>query len=298
MAVTLITGGEGFTGRYLAAELAKAGDEVHSLDRHPSAGDIEGIVRSHRASLLDAERVREIVADIRPQRVVHLAAIAFAAHDDIDELYSTNIIGSRNLLEALASHGGDLESVMLASSANVYGDHDGVIGEETPPAPANDYGVTKTAMEYVARTYADRLPLIVARPFNYTGVGQAPNFLIPKIVDHTRRRAEGIELGNIDVARDFSDVRSVVSAYAALLSSAAALGGTFNICSGKATSLRQVIAMVEKLSGHVLPVTVNPDFVRENEVKELCGDRARLDSVIGSLDTPSLEDTLRWMLES
>lgn len=105
-----------------------------------------------------------------------------------------------------------------------------------------------------------------------------------------------IELGNIDVARDFSDVRAVVDSYARLLDTPAAIGGLFNVCSGEARSLAEVIALVQKLSGHHMDVTVNPAFVRLDEVKTLCGSRAQLGSVIGPLAMPPLEDTIAWML--
>jgi nucleoside-diphosphate-sugar epimerase len=149
----------------------------------------------------------------------------------------------------------------------------------------------------LCRLFADRLPLIVTRPFNYTGVGQSLRFLIAKIVDHARRRSPRIELGNMDVARDFSDVRTVVDAYARLLEASAAVGGTYNICSGEMVSLRNVIDDVERLTGHGMEAVVNADFVRANEVISLCGDPSRIESVIGSLARIPLEQTLRWMLD-
>lgn len=158
--------------------------------------------------------------------------------------------------------------------------------------------MSKLAMEYAARLYAGRLPLIMARPFNYTGVGQAESFLIPKIVNHVRRRAPLIELGNLDVARDFSDVRNVVQLYRRLLEAPAAVGQTFNVCSGQAWSLNEVLAMVREISGHDFEVRVNPAFVRQNEVKTLLGSRARLDAVVGEVPEIALRDTLRWMLEA
>jgi nucleoside-diphosphate-sugar epimerase len=144
--------------------------------------------------------------------------------------------------------------------------------------------------------YRSRLPLIIARPFNYTGRGQDTTFLIPKIVDHARRRAATLELGNVDVARDFSDVRTVVDAYNRLLVCPSALGQTFNICSGQAVPLREMVAQVSRLYGHDLAIRVNPAFVRSNEVRSLCGSNARVESVIGSLLSIPLEETLSWML--
>jgi nucleoside-diphosphate-sugar epimerase len=151
-------------------------------------------------------------------------------------------------------------------------------------------------MEYVARLYMNRLPIIIARPFNYTGRGQAEHFLIPKIVAHARRRASFIELGNLDVARDFSDVRTVVSCYRRLLETPVAVGGTFNVCSGRVYSLRDVLSIVREISGHEMEVRINPAFVRENEVKVLLGSRARLESAIGKVDDIPLDETLRWMM--
>jgi nucleoside-diphosphate-sugar epimerase len=158
--------------------------------------------------------------------------------------------------------------------------------------------MTKAAAELCAGLYSAALPLIVVRPFNYTGRGQTDQFLIPKIVAHVRSRAPEIELGNLDVARDFSDVRAVADAYARLLESPAAIGGTFNICSGRATSLRDLIALARRLSGHDLEVRVNPAFVRPDEVKMLRGSAAKVERVIGPLAVPSIEETLRWMLEA
>lgn len=300
MSKILVTGANGFTGRYLAAELQRAGYEVHGLVHKPIAsGKVAGVSALHVADLSDAAGLAAVVNEVQPDKVVHLAAIAFVAHGDIEAIYRTNLVGTRHLLEALAQSKAPLDAVLLASSANVYGNSvGGVLDENTPPAPANDYAVSKLAMEYAARLYAGRLPLITVRPFNYTGVGQAESFLIPKIVNHVRRRAPLIELGNLDVARDFSDVRNVVQLYRRLLEAPAAVGQTFNVCSGQAWSLNDVLAMVREISGHDFEVRVNPAFVRQNEVKTLVGSRAKLDAVVGEVPEIALRDTLRWMLEA
>ena len=298
MSKILVTGAGGFTGPYLAAELQRAGYEVHGLVHKPVAsGNVPGVSALHVVDLSDAAGLAAVVNEVQPDKVVHLAAIAFVEHGDIDAIYRTNLMGTRHLLEALTQSKAPLDAVVLASSANVYGNSvGGVLDEATPPAPANDYAVSKLAMEYVARLYADRLPLITVRPFNYTGVGQAESFLIPKIVNHVRRRAPLIELGNLDVARDFSDVRNVVQLYRRLLEAPAALGQTFNVCTGQAWSLNDVLAMVREISGHDFEVRVNPAFVRQNEVKMLVGSRAKLDAVVGEVPEIALRDTLQWML--
>jgi nucleoside-diphosphate-sugar epimerase len=295
----LVTGVAGFTGRYLAPLLAAQGHEIHGLVHRRLEELPEGVHELHEADLADEESVAVAVAAARPDLVVHLAAIAFVGHGDIGEMYRTNVVGTRYLLEALAKAPDRPTMVLLASSANIYGNaHEGVIDETMPPSPANDYGVSKVAMEAIARLYSERLPIVVVRPFNYTGLGQTGNFLIPKIVEHARERQPFIELGNVDVARDFSDVRSVVEIYARLLREPRAIGGVFNVCSGRAVTLREILAEVEDLSGHTMELRINPAFVRANEVRILFGSAALLSGVIGRLPQFPLRETLSWMMSA
>ena len=287
----LITGTHGFTGRFMAAELAAQGCEVVGMGSQ--ASDEAGY---YQIDLSDVTGLRKLLTDIQPDLVVHLAAVAFVGHGAADAFYQVNLIGTRNLLEAIAACGKTPECVLLASSANVYGNaSSGMLDEATVPSPANDYAVSKLAMEYMASLWQDRLPIVITRPFNYTGVGQADNFLLPKIVSHFARTAEKIELGNLDVWRDFSDVRAVVSAYRGLLE-VKPLGQTVNVSSGITHSLREVIDMCREITGHDLVVEVNPAFVRAHEVKTLCGDNARLRSLVDDWRTPQLKETLSWML--
>lgn len=299
MTRTLITGAAGFTGRYLVQALAARGHEVHGLVHAQADEAIEGVAAVHLADLADFQALSRAVNEIRPDKVVHLAAVSYVAHDDVADLYRSNVVGTRQLLEALARSSNRPQSIILASSANVYGNNRaGILEEHLSPAPANDYGVSKVAAECLAHIYSDRLPLVIVRPFNYTGPGQSTNFIIPKIISHVRARSPVIELGNLDVSRDFSDVRTVVDAYSRLLDEPNAVGGTFNICSGKAVSLRTIINLAQEVSGHSFEVAVNPAFVRSNEVQSLWGSPARVESLLGPLDHIPLEQTLRWMLEA
>lgn len=287
----LITGLSGFTGRYVAAELVAAGYEVHGLTRR--AGEVDVPV-----DLLDRQSLREAIEAIAPTVVIHLAAIAFVAHGDVDAMYRVNVVGTRNLLDALASLTIVPKLVVLASSANIYGNADVErITEDTPPAPANDYAVSKLAMENMAKLWMDRLPIVITRPFNYTGAGQSEKFLIPKIIYHFRKKASVIELGNTEVVRDFSDVRDVAKAYREILN-ASPVGRTVNICSGTGYSLNKILETVSGLAGYDIQVKVNPAFLRSNEVSRLLGSPALLYQETGWQPIYPLIDTLEWIYRS
>ena len=289
----LVTGLHGFTGRYMAEVLRARGLRVVGLVQSQARGDDE-----LACDLTDVRALRAAVAQVQPKYVVHLAALAFVGHADARAFYDVNLFGTLNLLEALAALDTPPRKVLIASSANVYGTPGvEVIDEGVCPAPVNHYACSKLAMEHMVRTWFDKLPIVITRPFNYTGVGQDEKFLIPKIVGHFRRREPVIALGNLDVARDFSDVRDVVAAYVRLLQADGSGGQTVNICSGQAHSLQDILSMAETMSGHRIDVRVNPAFVRTNEVPRLLGHPQKLQQLIGFLPEIPLEQTLRWMLD-
>ena len=206
----LITGSEGFTGRYVTEEFKRAGWEVWGAGLQPKPEQPQYL----QIDLLKPETLVPIATKVQPDVVIHLAAMAFVAEDDANGFYQVNLMGTRNLLEVLSAAKTPPECTIIASSANVYGNSTlEVLSEDSPTNPANDYAVSKLAMEYLAKTYMDRLGIVITRPFNYTGVGQSSRFLIPKIVEHFKARAPVIELGNIDVERDFSDVRDIACYY-------------------------------------------------------------------------------------
>jgi nucleoside-diphosphate-sugar epimerase len=278
----LLTGSAGFTGRFFMAQAHAAGNVVHDL----------------AADLTDEAAVAAEVAQVQPDAVVHLAAINFVGHADDTAFYGVNVIGTMNLLAALAALPTRPRRVLLASSANIYGNCEvSPITETQAPAPVNHYAMSKLAMEHMAWTYLDRLPIVVTRPFNYTGPGQAPEFLIPKLVSHFARRADQIELGNLQVEREFNDVRMVCYAYLKLLRMGVP-GQAYNVCSGQPFTLLHVITILEQITGHRMSVKVNPAFVRVNEVHRLCGSSDKLTATIGNLKSHCLEDTLGWMLDS
>jgi nucleoside-diphosphate-sugar epimerase len=297
MAKVMVTGAHGFTGRYLCDLLASKNFEVHGLVHQVDPAIVQKHFVGHECNLSDLSRLTRIVTDIRPDYLIHLAAISFVPHGNVEEIYQTNLLGTRNLLEAFVRAGCVPTSILVASSANVYGNRvGGQISEECPLDPVNDYAISKVASEYILKLYANELPIICVRPFNYTGVGQSELFLIPKMVSHARARAPIISLGNLDTARDFSDVRAVAMKYLRLMNTPDAIGQTFNVCSGTAYSLREILEMVTSLAGHDMMVEVDPSLVRPNEVKQLWGNPIKLNSIISGDDDIPLEHTIQWML--
>lgn len=275
-----LTGGEGFTGRHLAQAALRAGHEVVSL----------------RSNITDGLALASETASVHADAVVHLAGIAFVGHENDRAFYDVNLFGTLNLLEALSRCTSPPRRVLLVSSANVYGNRgDAPIREDQPPAPVNHYAMSKLAMEHMARTYLNRLPVIIARPFNYTGPGQSTSFVIPKLVEHFQQRAATVRMGNLHVEREYNDVRFVCEAYLRLLEGGMP-GEVYNVCSGVAHSLEEVISKLERITGHHLQVEVDPRFVRPNEVHRLCGDPARLRTTVGMTVQPSLDETLTWVL--
>lgn len=278
----LLTGTNGFTGRHFQEAAYAAGHEIVPL----------------KANLADKTSLSSEVSSVVTDAVVHLAAISFVGHADETGFYAVNTVGTTNLLAALANLpvGQRPGKVLVASSANIYGNCEASpIGETQPSAPVNHYAASKLAMEHLALSYLDRLPIVITRPFNYTGPGQAASFLIPKLVDHFARRAAIIELGNLHVEREFNDVRMVVETYLKLLAHGEP-GQIYNVCSGQPHSLQSVYDRLVRLTGHTPEIRVNPAFVRANEVHRLCGSPEKLAQCIGPLPGYDLNDTLTDML--
>lgn len=277
----LITGLTGFTGLYLKQELEQHGHQVVGL----------------AADLTNWGAVEAEVCELQPDAVIHLAAISFVPAGESLDVYAVNTLGAQGLLEAFTRLACPPKKIILASSANVYGMREGIVDETMCPQPINHYGCSKLAMEHIAATYHEKLPIIISRPFNYTGIGQPDNFLIPKIVKHFVEKRPVIELGNIDVERDFSDVRWIAGGYRALLESGVP-GECYNLCSGQVWSIETILRTLERITGHHLEVKVNPAFVRSNDIKHQGGNAEKLLALRTMPKAPDFSQTLQWMSQS
>ncbi|MFC0219306.1 GDP-mannose 4,6-dehydratase [Pseudochelatococcus lubricantis] len=274
----LVTGEEGFTARHLAPLLVAHGHEALPL----------------AADLTRPAEVAQRVSALMPDAVVHLAAISFVPDSTDARVYAVNTVGTVTLLDALAGLARPPRRVVLASSSHVYGTQAGRLAEDAPLQPVTHYGASKLAMECVARPYRERLGVVIARPFNYTGVGQGERFLVPKLVAAFRAHFPELRLGNRNVARDFSDVRHIVRAYFALLT-ADDVEAVYNLCSGRPVTIEALLAALEAQTGHRPRIVTDPALVRPNETPVQYGDPARMERLLGTA-APPVEDVLRWML--
>lgn len=288
-----ITGASGFTGLHLTRHLREQGHEIIPTGQEPSS-EIDGY---RQVDLMDGAHILEVVRHTLPTHVVHLAAKSHVVGEPLD-FYRVNLRGTENLLSAIEKSGVTCQKIVIASSANIYGNADSqYISETHAYQPMNHYGMSKVAVELAALHWFNKLPVVIARPFNYIGPGQSENFVFQKIVKAFKRRDATLRLGNTDVFRDISDVRFVVSAYEALLCHGT-IGETYNICSGQAVSIGEAIQMVAEISGHTLNIQTDERLVRENEITYLCGDPSKLRALAHSFEHINLIETLRTMYDA
>lgn len=289
----LITGINGFVGKILNEKLVEKGHEVYGVDLQGNGENIFSL------DITDPERVTECTGDIAPDFIYHLAAISRVDVNNPGSIFNVNINGTLNLLSA----GIMLERMprfVFISSSQVYGNVDRSlqpIGEDIPVAPVNLYGASKAAGENIARAFHVEfgLPLVILRPFNHTGHGQTENFFIPKLAGAFKREQNEIPVGNVDVYRDFLDVRDVVRAYQKVMEHFPD-GGIFNISSGRSIPLSEVISLLREFSGHDPVLVYRNDLRRKNEIFYSQGDSSKIRQRLNWEPRYTIVDTIRWML--
>ena len=291
----LVTGSRGFVGRWLVRYLHAAGDEVLELDA-TGASPVD---------ITDRAAVHDAVAAARPAAICHLAAQASvgASWADPGATFQVNTIGVVHLLEA-ADAGATRPRVLLVSSAEVYGavPADALpVGEDWPFAPVNPYAASKAAAELVGLQawHGRRLEVVRARPFNHTGPGQAPAFVVPslarQVVAAGRDGQRELVAGNLSARRDLTDVRDVVRDYRLLLERGAP-GQAYNVCRGQSVSIEWVARRLLELAGLDLPIVIDPALVRPVDVADMRGDPARLRAATGWVPRIPLDQTLADVL--
>lgn len=299
----LVTGAGGFVGGYLVRALAADGVEVFagSLEGAPPAGDPAG-ARWLPLDVTSAASVRAAVDEARPDAVFHLAGQASVggSFEDPVGTWDANATGTLRMVEALRPG----TRLVLAGSAEVYGvvpEAEQPIREERPLRPSNPYAASKAAAEMacVGVAAARGVEAVVARAFNHTGPGQDARFALPSWARQLAAIRAGeaepvLRVGNLEARRDLLDVRDVVRAYRRLAEAGAA-GTAYNVCSGSALTMREVLDALVVTSGAELTVEVDPARVRPVDVPLLMGDAGRINALGWSPEIP-LRRTLADLL--
>jgi GDP-4-dehydro-6-deoxy-D-mannose reductase len=291
----LLTGASGFVGRHLRAALAAA---------YPGAALLADPV-----DLCDGEAVAASVATARPEVCVHLAAVATqaAARHDENHAWDVNLHGSLRLAHALLRHAPDCQ-MLFVSSAEAYGGG-GVAGaaidEDVPLAPKNLYAATKAAADLALGAMAgERLRVVRLRPFNHTGPYQSADLVIPAFARQVARIAAGLQpplldVGNLDIWRDFLDVRDVCAAYVACIDRRATLppGIILNIGSGQARRIGDVLTDLMTLAGVTAEVRVETSRTRANDIPRAVADSGRARALLGWAPAVPWSQTLADVLD-
>lgn len=291
----LVTGLTGFVGSHLKQFLEHEGGK-RWLFTSPAAFDLN-----------DKASIQQALGNQAPEAVIHLAGQSFVpeAFRDPAGTLNTNLIGTLNLLQSLKDIGFK-GSFLYVSSGDVYGqvsEDDLPITEAHPASPRNPYSVSKLAAETLCRQWSFVEPwrIMIARPFNHIGPGQNESFIVPSVARQLNLIRRGlqrphIEVGDVDITRDFIDVQDVVNAYLQILENGEN-GEVYNVCSGLERSVRELIETMIRLSGTQADMTTAPSRFRPSEQRRVCGSYRKLHQATGWEPQVDLQDTLKRVLE-
>ena len=306
MAKIFITGINGFVGKHLIRQYSK--DEIVGLVKDSTGEDLGKNVKTHQGDILDKQRIQDIISEIRPDIIFHLAALTSPAESlkNPVETINNNVSGQLNILEAVRNLEIDCK-MLVVSSAEVYGN----VNEKNIPTtesaellPNTPYGVSKATQDLLGYQYSKSYGLknVRVRPFNHIGPGQAPIFVVSAFAKQIAMIEKGqqekiIKVGNLTPKRDFTDVRDVVRAYKLLMEKGKA-GEVYNIGSGKSYEISEILNILLSFSSEKIEVVEEESLVRKVDVKELRCDFSKLNNDTGwEPEIPiekSLQDTLDY----
>jgi len=282
MPKALITGAGGFVGKYLVLHLQSLGYTVYAGCRNEKNCEFSDGVIPISIDISRRNEIKQVIHTIKPNQIYHLAAISHPASNNFHAFYEVNLQGTLNILEAAKSI--DC-ATLIVSSAYVYGRYNIPIKEDFQLEPVNHYGISKAAADMLAYSYALQGQRVVrVRPFNHSGPGQPPSFLLPTLVEQLSKIESGlilptIQLGNLDSVRDFMDVRDVVTAYPMLLEHGEN-GAAYNLCSERPISVRQLFDLISGLSSRDINLEVKSFRKRKTDIPYLVGNASKVKALI------------------
>lgn len=274
---SLVLGAGGFVGTHLVSHLIGEGDDVFSGVQLPGRASVAG--RQVVVDITDPDSVAEAIDTAEPEIVYHLAGISFVpeAEEDFARTLRVNVGGTGHVAHQCAMSE-QVRALVFVSSAEVYGAVEPTelpIREGTEPRPANNYSLSKRMAELIVERYGRTgdIRCAIARPFNHIGPGQDKRFVTASFALQLARIAHGLapavmQVGNLEARRDFSDVRDIVRGYRLLGLSGR---GTFNLGSGRARAVQEVLDTLISISGLQVDIKKDPARLRGPEVRELYG---------------------------
>ncbi len=302
---TLVTGATGFAGSHLLDKLADHAPLIawHRPKGHPP--DPNRHLDWRPVDLTDAVEVSRAIEEALPSQIFHLAGapqVAASFRSSVEHL-QTNVIGTHNLLEAVRKSGRPCR-VLVVSSAQIYQASDEPIDEASPLVPCTPYGLSKLAEDQLATRACgdDGMDVVIARPFNHAGPRQSAAYAVSSFARQIARIELGLAppellVGNLETRRDMTDVRDVVDAYDLMMQHAPS-GRPFNICSGRAWRIGDLLDELLHLSRIPITVRLDPERLRPSDMPVLQGDATRIRSELGWKPMIRVEqmlsDTLEW----
>jgi GDP-4-dehydro-6-deoxy-D-mannose reductase len=295
----LITGASGFVGTFMMQAAMSKSMDVLGISRTISF--INGQkTNEYKCDILEKTKLKKILRNYQPDYVIHLAGPAFIpdCFNQPQLTYDTIFNGTLNLLECIREL--NLRTkVLYVSSADIYGGATkSVLSENDAYEPTNPYSSAKACAELLCRQYylSYGMEIIIARPFNHTGPGQSADFVCSSFAYQISLMKQSNDnllfTGNIDVQRDFLDVRDVVDAYLCLLEKGI-VGEVYNVCSGKATLIRDIVDILFRQAGSTdYRIIVDHEKARKNDIQVRVGDNAKLTSMSDWKPKYSIERTL------
>ncbi|MGB3861613.1 MAG: GDP-mannose 4,6-dehydratase [Candidatus Aminicenantaceae bacterium] len=304
-----LTGATGFVGAYLSQTLRSPTRVIYGTcypDR-PEDSDRMLADKIYYQDIRDAKGLSALFEEIRPDWVFHLAAVSSVRRswDKREETFDTNLAGTYHLFEAIRQYSPQAR-VLYVSSSDVYGVLAPVkkaLSEDDRTEPVNPYAYTKISGELLARFYSriEGLDIVCARPFPHTGPGQSADFVCPDWALQIAQIEKGdrepvMTVGNTQVQRDFLDVRDVVRAYVCLMEKGRK-GEVYNICSGRAIALKEVLDMLLSLTSSAIEIRVDPQKLRKTDIPLLVGDNQKIHHRTSWKPKISIKQTLIDLLE-
>ena len=303
MSRILITGGTGFVGTHLVQFLKSNTSHIAVLASGGKSKPQPG-VNYYEVDIRDRDAVRSVVQEVKPDHIYHLAGIS-SVDDSWSSprlTYEVNVFGAYNLFDAAMSLPRP-PRILNISTSQVYAPCSSPLSEDSRIQPNNPYAASKAMAELLVVEYQKYTEggIITTRSFNHTGPGQPPNFVLPSIAKQFVEielglRPPRLNVGNVEVKRDFTDIRDVIRAYCMLLEKGKP-GEVYNVCSGSAVRLADIIRMFESAAGRKVTIATEEARVRSNDVPLICGDPKKIRETTGWHPQISLPKTIADLLD-